>query len=92
VLALIQYWRVSYRIQLPAGEYLRALWPALSSSIVMCGAVLGMQFATHGRGPLGLMLGLQVGVGGLAYTLMCVTVHRHRLRAFYGVVRRQRAA
>ncbi len=92
ILALIQYWRVSRRIALPVSDYVRALWPAVSSSAVMCAVVWTTQLATRSRGPLAAMLGLQVGLGVLTYALMCLTVHRHRLRTFYQMVKRQRAA
>ena len=90
ILAFVQYWRVSRRISLPLHEYLRALWPALSSTAVMCGVVFGAQLATRGRSPRGLMLGLQIGLGALTYAVMCLTVHRQRLRAFYAVIQRHR--
>ena len=92
ILALVQYWRVSRRIALPVSDYLRALWPAVSSCAVMCAVVWGTQLATRSQGARAAMLGLQVGLGALTYLLMCLTVHRHRLRAFYAMIKRQRAA
>ena len=87
---VIVYRRVAQRIALPTRDYLRALWPAASSTIVMCGAVFGAQKLTAGHGSRGTRLGLQVGVGALAYSTVCATVHRHRLRAFYDMIRRHR--
>jgi len=92
LLTLILYLRVSWRLSLPALQYLRALWPALSSTVVMCAVVLSVDLMTAGHGSPGLLLGLQVGLGALAYLLMCLTVHRTRLRAFYEVIQRQRRA
>lgn len=90
LLAFMLYRRVAQCIALPAGQYLRALWPSVSSTLVMCVAVLGVQPVAAGFRSRGLQLGLQVGIGMLTYAIMCVTVHRQRLQAFYGVVRRYR--
>ena len=92
LLTLILYWRVSQRIALSTQEYLRALWPALSSTIVMCAVVFGVKRATAEHESRGPVLALQVGLGALTYVLMCLTVHRTRLRAFYEVVQRQRSS
>ena len=89
-MALIVYRRVAKRIAMPTDQYLRALWPAVSSTIVMCAAVFGVQVAVAGRLSLRMGTGLQVATGALTYAGMCVTVHRRRLRAFYDVVKRHR--
>lgn len=91
-LALIIYWRTFWRIQLRISAYLEALWPAISSSAVMCAVVFGVQRGTAGRWPRGVLLGLQVGAGALTYGLMCFTVHRRRLQVFLSVVRNARRA
>ncbi|MGH9600393.1 MAG: lipopolysaccharide biosynthesis protein, partial [Terracidiphilus sp.] len=67
LLALMMYVRVAECIALPTRQYLGALWPALSSTIVMCGAVLGVRFMTMGLRSPGLHLALEVATGALAY-------------------------
>ncbi len=90
VLAFFQYWRVSRRIALSTSDYLRALWPAVSSTTVMSMAVWGTKTVIGAHVPGPVVLGVQVGIGAVVYSVMCLTVHRRRLVAFVEVVRRQR--
>lgn len=89
-LAFLLYRRVAQRIELPASHYLRALWPAVSSTAVMCAAVMGVQPLTAEFSSRALRLGLQIAIGALAYSAMCGTMHRHRVLTAYDIVKRQR--
>jgi O-antigen/teichoic acid export membrane protein len=87
LLSVILYWRVFRRLELHATEYLRAVWPALSSSLVMAAVVLGVHRLVGGALPRGGRLGLEVTSGVLTYLLICLTVHRERILAFFSVIR-----
>lgn len=89
-LTLMLYWRVSRRIGLPMVHYVQAIWPALSSSAVMCAVVLGVSLTYGRRWSHGLLFGVQVGLGALSYLLMCLTVHRKRVAGLLAAVRRAR--
>ncbi len=68
------------RLDLRAGDYLRALWPALSSTLVMSLLVLAVERAVPpSLGPLPGLL-IQIGAGVAAYVLAIVGAHRARVR------------
>ena len=90
LVTLLMYRRVARRIGMPLGEYLHALWPALSSTAAMCGAVIGLQWLAASHWPRGARLGFEILTGAVVYFAMCATVHLPRLRAFYNVVQRHR--
>ena len=78
-------------IGMPAGEYLRALWPAGSSSIVMAAAVLGVRQLLPAHLPPGLELGASTAAGAVAYAATLWFGHAGRVRAVIQLVRRQAA-
>ncbi|MBA2244144.1 MAG: lipopolysaccharide biosynthesis protein [Gemmatimonadetes bacterium] len=84
------YHRVFSRIELSTGRYLRALWPALSSSLLMGAAVLALSRTLPPGMALALQLGLKVALGAAVYCLAMVVLHRERLRAFYRVLKQAR--
>lgn len=75
------YFRLHRRIGLSFFEYLRSLWPALSSSAVMAGAILLLhawpEFDGFSRG---LSLVLTIGTGGLVYCATVLLAHGGRVR------------
>jgi PST family polysaccharide transporter len=82
VLALPLFWRLFHKINMPVGEYVGALWPAISGSILMAVAVeLFKRFRNPGW-PLYLDLALEILIGALVYALALVLMHRKRLHAF----------
>jgi teichuronic acid exporter len=87
LLTLPAYQRVLARIQLSSRQYLGALWPGLSASVLMAVAVLTVKRVVGSYGSPGFRFGTQVVVGACTYTLICVLLHRGRLAAFSHVLR-----
>jgi O-antigen/teichoic acid export membrane protein len=86
LLAIPMYWRVFKRIELPASKYLGVFWPALSGTLVMTSSVLVVKFVIPPACPLWLCLGVEILLGGGAYVLAVVTLHRNRLRSLYQIL------
>ncbi|MGI9078331.1 MAG: oligosaccharide flippase family protein, partial [Gemmatimonadaceae bacterium] len=76
------YWRVLKRIDLSISRYLRALWPAVSSSAVMAAAVFAVRAFVPAEAPLIARVLIPVAGGAAAYALVIFTIHRERVRAF----------
>src|SRR2546422_179035 len=76
LLVLPAYRRVLQVIELSSGEYLRALWPAASASLIMGAAVVAVERAA-GAAQVSRVLGFsaQVAVGAIAYTLEIGRAH-----------------
>src|SRR5216117_2343960 len=91
LLVLPAYRRVLQVIELSSGEYLRALWPAASASLIMGAAVVAVERAA-GAAQVSRVLGFsaQVAVGAIAYTLVCAALHRARIAAFFQLLRAMR--
>jgi len=81
------YVRLFRRIQMKAGEYLGALWPAVNGCILMTVAVgvvkrmLSVSLALYYR------FALEILVGALAYVLALSLIHRNRLGPFFRLVK-----
>jgi PST family polysaccharide transporter len=86
VLALPVYRVVLAEIRLPARTYLRALWPALSSALLMATTVETLSWTMSDRLAPGYRLGALVGAGAAVYALTCILLHRERITAFYRFV------
>jgi hypothetical protein len=61
---------------------MKALWPALSGSVVMGVGVWTLDAMSPPEWPLLTRLTLQVVAGGVVYGLLLLTVHREHLHAF----------
>jgi len=90
-LVLPAYRRVLRAIQLPGWEFLRALWPALSASLLMAATVATLGWAVPQRWALGYRLAAQVVAGAMVYVVACLTLHRHRITTFYRFLRAVRS-
>ncbi len=87
-LVMIPVFRTVFRlIALPGMDYLKAVWPALSASVVMAGAVLLIRATMPGHWPLSARLALEVGAGALTYLILLHLLHRDRVRAVVAVFR-----
>jgi O-antigen/teichoic acid export membrane protein len=91
LLVLPAYQRVLEMIDLSTGEYLRALWPAASASLLMGAAVLAVKFAVAERVSQAVSFTAQVVAGVVMYSLLCFALHRARLASFARFVRAMRA-
>lgn len=72
------YWRVFRHLELPVRSYLRALWPAASSSAAMAAVVLGLRSLLPLETPWAALL-LEVAAGALTYLAILYLVHRDRM-------------
>jgi PST family polysaccharide transporter len=70
--------------------YLRALWPSLSSSMVMVAAVLAVRVALGDWGSVGERLALEVATGVLSYGGLVLLLHRERLYAMINFLKAAR--
>lgn len=67
--------------------YLRALWPAVSSTLVMTAVVLTIELLGSDEWPPSLALGAKCLAGVVAYVALVWVLHRGRLRSFLAIVR-----
>jgi len=92
LVALPLYWKTLRTVQLSFLEYLRAVRPALDSTLVMVMSVGGLKWLLS-RHPepavLGLML--EIVLGAATYILAVLLIHRPRAIAFWNVAKRYRA-
>ena len=80
------YLRVFKKLELSIMTYLRALWPALSGSLLMATAIwIFKQTFPQDWSPMA-RLSVQVAGGGLLYVLLVTTLHREQLRGFHRAV------
>lgn len=86
-LAAPLFWRAFRAIEMPGREYLRALWPAISGSIVMSAAVLLFRHFAGAEWPLGFLLIAEILLGALTYGLAMLTMHPKNVRNLYQIVR-----
>ena len=84
------FWRLFRKIKMPAGEYIGALWPAISGCILMAAAVEIFKRSRDPRWPLYLDLALEILIGAIVYMLALVLMHRKHLRAFIGLIKNLR--
>jgi len=84
------FWRLFPEIKMPVGEYLGALWPAVSGCILMTIAVELFKRTRNPGWPLYLDLALEILIGATVYALALILMHRNRLRAYIGLVKNLR--
>src|SRR5438445_2542196 len=79
-------WRLFPKIELSPTAYVGALWPAVSGTVLMAAVVVAVNALSGGGWAPGVRLAAQIGVGVMSYVLVCVVLHRERLKAFYELV------
>ena len=82
--------RVFRRLEMPASDYLRALWPSLSGCLLMTAAVWTAARALPPDAPRAALLAVQAAAGAAAYAASVLAFHRHRLLAFRATLREAR--
>jgi len=83
-------WLMGRRMGVSAGQYLRALSPALTGSAAMALCVWLVKVAAPATLPLAARFVAEVGVGALTYGLTILALHRDRVRALVELVRSAR--
>jgi teichuronic acid exporter len=81
-------WR---RIGVTWGDWLRAIWPAMSSSVAMAGVVQGIAVSHAIQPPLAQMA-VQIAAGAAVYAGMLWIAHRRAADALLRLVRRNRSS
>jgi hypothetical protein len=76
------YHRVFRKLDLTTFAYLEVLWPAVSSSLLMLGAVWLVKQMFPPDSSAIVRLVIEVTAGGVVYTLASVTLHREHLQIF----------
>ena len=71
-------------------DYIRSLWPAFSSCLVMFGAVYLVDVFLTWREPSWTRLVAEIGAGVLGYGGSLLTLHRERVRTSLAMIRRLR--
>ncbi len=82
--------RARNRIQLSSISFFKALWPGLSSTMLMVGSVLLLKLAIPARMPEVLRLLVLIAAGAVVYVSTIFIVHRSRLGMFrtaFGLLR-----
>lgn len=82
--------RAFRRLELPVKHYLRALWPAVSGSLLMMAAVTLVRVSTP-TNSMAVRLGVEVLAGAIAYTSCLMLFHRQRVKSFLSIWRQERA-
>ncbi len=82
LVALPLYWKSFKTIEMPVGDYWRALRPALHGTLAMVLAVSLLKWALLPRGPLLLRLFLEIATGATAYIATLLLLHRERMVLF----------
>jgi PST family polysaccharide transporter len=90
LVALPMYRKVFRTIEMPVGDYLRAVRPGLDGSIAMVVAVLLFKRVLPVSEPLWLRLALEIVVGALVYSATVFALHGERVRSFLEHARRIR--
>ena len=85
------YWAVFRRIEMPVASYLKGLWPAVSSSALMAGAVWAAGTVIPASWTDGAQLAVKVAVGAATYALAMLSVHSARVLEIRQLLRRSRA-
>jgi O-antigen/teichoic acid export membrane protein len=86
VIALCMYRRVFRRIEMPWWDYLETIRPAVTGCVAMSAAVETLKHVLPAGFPMSVRLGLEVLVGGAAFALILVALHRERFAAFWKFV------
>lgn len=92
LIAVPLYWKAFKSIQMPVGDYLRALRPALHGTLAMVGTVSLLKWTLLPPEPLWLRLGLEIAAGAAAYILTLLLLHRERMATFVRTARNFRRA
>jgi hypothetical protein len=85
------YRRVFQKLHLSTTEYLEALRPPITGSLLMTGTLLLLKPLLPPSWPLGVRFGIQVVSGGIVYVGALMIFHGGRLRALYVRLRAVRA-
>ena len=81
------YSKVFRLLDLSPLAYARALWPALSSCLLMGLAVLAVRALLPVDLPLAVRVAAQVGAGGAVYAATALHLHRARVLAFVRLIK-----
>ena len=79
--------RVWKRIELPYRDYLKALWPGVSSAVLMVLMVSVLKQTVLSDLTPAARVAATVGCGAALYTMSVVTLHRRRLQVFAATLR-----
>jgi PST family polysaccharide transporter len=86
------YRRLFAKIQIHRGEYMRSIWPALSSSVGMIVGVFALQLCVPAWWSRSVHLGVEVIGGAAIYTAALGTIHRQRFVSVTRTIRSIRLA
>jgi PST family polysaccharide transporter len=92
LVAVPLYWKTFKTIEMPVGEYWRALRPALHGTLAMILAVSLLKWSLHPRGPLPLRLVMEIATGAIAYVATLLLLHRERMAMFASTISNFRRA
>jgi hypothetical protein len=90
--ALPLYWKAFKTIEMPVGDYLRSLRPALHGTAVMVLAVTSLKWTLLAKQSSILRLVLEIATGAAAYIATLLLLHRERIMTFLRTARSFRRA
>jgi PST family polysaccharide transporter len=80
-LFMLPFWRIVLkRLEMPPQRYFAAMWPAISSAILMAAAVTIVKSVSPAEWPLPVRLAVTVGAGVAAYLGSLLLLHREMVR------------
>jgi hypothetical protein len=91
IIALPFFWHLFRKIKMPAGEYVVALWPAISGCILMAIAVELFKRSPAPGWPLYIDLFFENLNGAIVYVLALVLMRRERLSTFLRLIKSVRS-
>jgi teichuronic acid exporter len=86
------YWKTIRTIGMGTSEYVRALRPALSGTVVMVVAVVTTKYVLPPNHPLLVRLAVEIVIGALAYTGAVLLLHGDRAITYINMARHLRQA
>lgn len=87
ILALPLYFFVFKKIELKVAPYFKAVWPALSGSVIMSSVVMALKLTIDSNWSLPLRLGIEVFGGVASYFIAMLAFHRARIEIFFRFLR-----
>ena len=85
--AFLLYRKTFTTIGMKTGEYLRALRPALDSTLIMAGVVLFLKWVGPQTFPVALRLVVEISAGVISYCAALFSIHRERMQVFLQLAR-----
>jgi PST family polysaccharide transporter len=92
--AIVMTWQLRYTLRVAESrliDYLKVLWPAVSSTAIMAAAVIGVRILLGDRASPPVAFAACIAMGVAAYLTAIATLHPHRLQVAWRFARQRTA-